>query len=115
MFVGAIGESVFFPRQPKVDELEWQFDSYVNQTGCSGAHNELSCLRGKNSSLLQEYNSQYPYPGRNSSPVFYWTPTVDGELVPDYPYVLFEQGRFIHVPIIFGDDTDEVSLAVQLL
>ncbi|KFZ18670.1 hypothetical protein V501_01087 [Pseudogymnoascus sp. VKM F-4519 (FW-2642)] len=92
LFVGSIGESVFFSAQPKVPELEWQFDRYVNNTGCSDSTDQLECLRALDTEILQAAN---------------WTPTIDGHFIQDYPYVLFEKGKFIHVPIIFGNDNDE--------
>lgn len=33
-------------------------------------------------------------------------PVIDYDLIPDYTYRLFQQGRFVHVPTIFGDDTN---------
>ncbi|TVY53922.1 Lipase 3 [Lachnellula cervina] len=107
LFVGGIGESVFFPAQPQVSELEWQFSRYVNDTGCAGSPDELMCLRSKDLTVLQEANVATPFPGRPAAPRFYWTPTIDGDFIQDYPYRLIEQGRFVKVPIIFGDDTDE--------
>ncbi|TVY39962.1 Lipase [Lachnellula subtilissima] len=107
LFVGAIGESVFFPAQPQVSELEWQFSNYVNDTGCSASPDELMCLRSKDITTLQEANVATPFLGRTAAPRFYWTPTIDGDFIQDYPYRLIEQGKFVKVPIMFGDDTDE--------
>ncbi|KAI0399665.1 Alpha/Beta hydrolase protein [Xylaria palmicola] len=49
LFVGAVGESVFFPAQPRVGELEWQFDLVLRRTGCDSvaADGAMACLRGK--------------------------------------------------------------------
>lgn len=33
-------------------------------------------------------------------------PTIDYDLITDYTYRLFQQGRFVKVPTIFGDDTN---------
>lgn len=41
--------------------------------------------------------------------MFYWTPCIDGNFIQESPYSLFEQGKFVKVPIIFGDDTNEGS------
>ncbi|KAF4632485.1 hypothetical protein G7Y89_g5636 [Cudoniella acicularis] len=109
LFVGGIGESVFFPTQPEVSNLEWQFERYANATGCAGSPDELECLRSKDVATLQSANIASPYPGRSASPRFYWTPTIDGVFIQDYPYRLIEQGKFVKVPIMFGDDTDEGS------
>ena len=101
LFVGAIGESVFFPTQPKVSELEFQFTDYANAAGCSGA-DQLACLRSKDSATLQKANTGFAYPGRPNGPIFPYSPCIDGDYIRDYPYKLFEQGKFIKVPIIFG-------------
>jgi carboxylesterase type B len=102
LFVGGIGESVFFPAQPQVSELEWQFERYANNTGCAGSNDELECLRSKDITILQAANVATPFPGRRSAPLFYWTPTIDGDFIQDYPYRLIQQGKFVKVPIIFG-------------
>jgi hypothetical protein len=74
----------------------------VNASGCSGTTDELKCLRSKDTTALQLANVPHPYPGHSLAPLFYWTPTIDGDFIQDYPYCLFEQGRFVKVPIIFG-------------
>lgn len=60
------------------------------------------CLRSKDLTVLQEANVATPFPGRPAAPRFYWTPTIDGDFIQDYPYRLIEQGKFVKVPIIFG-------------
>lgn len=118
LFVGGIGESVFFPAQPFVADLEWQFDRVLAQTGCDDNDNDndndpMACLRGKDTATLQQAaNIPSAFPGRPSSssssslPLFYWTPCVDGELLRDLPYKLFERGEFVDVPVIMGTTTD---------
>jgi hypothetical protein len=113
LFVGGIGESVFFPTQPQVSELEWQFERYANATGCSGTTDQLQCLRSKDTIVLQAANIPSPYPGSNSAPNFYWTPTIDGDFIQDYPYRLIEQGKFVKVPIIFGGKAKRLPLAIK--
>lgn len=44
--------------------------------------------------------------------MYLYGPTIDGSLVEDYTYRLFEQGRFIKVPVIFGDDINEGTIFV---
>lgn len=116
LFVGAISESLFFPAQPYVAELEWQFDRIVQAVGCdAGAYGKgdtaMSCLRHKDMAALQALNIAAAFPGRTAppNPLFYWTPCVDGELIPDLPYVMFESGRFLKMPVMFGTDTDGMS------
>lgn len=109
LFVGAIGESVFMPWQPHVSELEWQFTRFSTSAGCSNATNELTCLRGLSQEFLQPLNKASHFPNGTSSPLFYWTPAIDGDLLRDYPMRMIAAGKIIKVPIMFGDDTDEGS------
>ncbi|KAI0429233.1 Alpha/Beta hydrolase protein [Xylaria sp. FL1042] len=113
LFAGAVGESVFFPAQPFVDELEWQFNLTLQRTGCDdgadGDDGAMACLRSKSTEDLQAANIPATFPGAPamSSPLFFWTPCVDGDLLRDLPYLLFERGQFIDVPVIMGSTTDE--------
>ncbi|KAI0450512.1 alpha/beta-hydrolase [Xylaria acuta] len=113
LFVGAVGESVFFPAQPFVHELEWQFDLVLKRTGCDGNYSEsdeaIACLRGKPTEVLQAANVPAAFPGAPAAPdpLFFWTPCVDGALLPDLPYRLFDRGAFVDVPVIMGSTTDE--------
>ncbi|KAI0117388.1 alpha/beta-hydrolase [Daldinia grandis] len=119
LFVGAVGESPFFPAQPTVADLEWQFDVVLSQTGCVEEEEEeedpMSCLRSKDTATLQQSaNIPSPFPGRpglpSPLPLFYWTPCIDGALLPAPPSTLFAQGSFIDVPIIMGTTTNEGSV-----
>ncbi|KAI0895023.1 alpha/beta-hydrolase [Annulohypoxylon nitens] len=111
LFVGGVGESVFFPWQPPLSDLEWQYDLVLNQTGCDSDVDPLSCLRGLDTATLQPLNTRSPFPGRpglpTPLPLFYWTPCVDGDLLRDLPYVLFDRGEYIPVPVIMGTTTNE--------
>ncbi|EAQ90906.1 hypothetical protein CHGG_02841 [Chaetomium globosum CBS 148.51] len=113
LFVGAMSQANFFPAQPFVEELEYQFDRVVRQTGCGQLHpsQQMACLRGKDVAVLQAANYAQPFPGRPDPPVplFYWTPCVDGDLLRDLPYRLFEKGHFIDVPVMFGTSTNGAS------
>ncbi|OTA94416.1 hypothetical protein M434DRAFT_71238 [Hypoxylon sp. CO27-5] len=111
LFVGGVGESVFFPAQPPVADLEWQFDRLLSQAGCDGESDPMSCLRGIDTTTLQSVNLPSPFPGRPNPPaplpLFYWTPCIDGILLRDIPYVLFSRGEYVNVPLIMGTTTDE--------
>ncbi|KAI0842892.1 alpha/beta-hydrolase [Hypoxylon sp. FL0890] len=111
LFIGGVGESVFFPAQPPVSDLEWQFDRLLSQTGCDGASDPMSCLRSIDTKTLQSVNVPSPFPGRPNPPaplpLFYWTPCIDGTLLRDLLYNLFSRGEYINVPLIMGTTTDE--------
>lgn len=119
LFIGAISESLFFPAQPYLNELEWQFEEVVTKLGCdlqsysTSEGDQMACLRSKDMLALQALNIPSPFPGRSSDiPLFFWSPCVDGELIRDLPYKLFQTGRFIMVPTMFGTCTDEGSTFV---
>ncbi|KAI8962706.1 alpha/beta-hydrolase [Daldinia sp. FL1419] len=112
LFVGAVGESPFFPAQPTVADLEWQFDLVLSQTGCANEQDPMSCLRSKDTTTLQQLaNIPSAFPNRpgppDPLPLFYWTPCIDGSLLPDSPSVLFSQGSFVDVPIVMGTTSNE--------
>lgn len=111
LFTAAIAESVFFPAQPYVPQLEYQFDRLTAAVGCSTAADQLQCLRQKDATTLQAQNIPSAFPGRTAAPVplFYWTPCIDGDFLQDLPYNLFATGRFIGVPLLMGNDNDEGS------
>lgn len=111
LFTAAIAESVFFPAQPYVPQLEYQFDRLTSATGCATAPDQLECLRLLDTATLQAQNIPSPFPGRTAAPVplFYWTPCIDGDFLQDLPYNLFAQGKFLTVPLLFGNDANEGS------
>ncbi|KLU87663.1 acetylcholinesterase [Magnaporthiopsis poae ATCC 64411] len=113
LFVGGIIESLFFPAQPYLSDLEWQFDRLTSRIGCDTAEDadRVACLRGKSTRELQLANVGSPFPGQPQSPLplFYWTPCVDGDLIRHLPYTMFERREVIRVPLIIGTDTDEGS------
>lgn len=109
LFHGAIIESVFFPRQARPEELEFQYQQYLKAAGC----NDLQCLRAANSSVLQQANVARPYPGRNISALYPFGPCRDGDLIRDDLYAEFRAGHFLSVPVLIGDDTNEGTYFVS--
>lgn len=92
-----------------ISEQEWQYERFANETGCSAADNALNCLQALPIESIQASNVVSPFPGGSTSPlpVAVWLPVIDHDLIPDQLYTLFEQGRFIRVPTLVGDDTNE--------
>ncbi|KAI1641609.1 alpha/beta-hydrolase [Daldinia loculata] len=77
------------------------YDNIVDQVNCNLVPDTLECLR------TIDYETLYPF--LNSSvvpgPGFY--PTVDGDVLPNYPSELLRAGRFAHVPHIYGTVSDD--------
>lgn len=109
LFVGAVAESTFWPTQRTVAEMEFQYKRFVKDVGCDDASDALDCLRSVDIQTIQKYNVDKPFPGGSKSPapLWYFLPVVDGGLVPDRLYRLFEQDRLVHVPLIVTDDSNE--------
>ena len=92
----------------QVHELDFQFNDFVNKSGCSNSKDHLACLRSKDLATLQAANTaRAPFPGTEGIPNFSYTPCIDGDLLEDYPNRLYQRGKFVRVPVMMGDDTDE--------
>lgn len=112
LFAGAVAESPFFPTQRTVAESEAQFDRFVIDTECYTAPDALACLRAAPLADVQRANVALPFPGAGgvNPPLWSWLPVTEddpGALVPDRLYESFAAGRFVKVPLMVGDDTDE--------
>ncbi|KFA66483.1 hypothetical protein S40285_00770 [Stachybotrys chlorohalonatus IBT 40285] len=113
LFVGAIAESIFFPSQPYVSDLEYQYERTMLAAGCAAAADRMKCLRAKSMRSLQRINRPSPFPSQTIDPLFYWTPCIDGEFLQDLPYVLYETGRFIKVPLLTGACTNGKQILIH--
>ncbi|GAD92661.1 triacylglycerol lipase [Paecilomyces variotii No. 5] len=112
LFHAAVAESQSFAGMFDVEGSQFAYDNLVDRTGCTDSKDTLACLRKLDTNSLQKQNIMTPFPGAKIAPLYMYGPTVDNDLVPDYTYALFEQGRFIKVPVIFGDDTNEGTIFV---
>ena len=107
LFQATAAESQSFPIQLTVAESQYQYDTLVQTSGCNATSATLSCLRKLSAAQLQAVNFNFPVPGGVGTPLYSYTATIDGGYVSDYTYRLFALGKFIHVPAIWGDDTNE--------
>ncbi|KAF7712258.1 Carboxylic ester hydrolase [Penicillium ucsense] len=112
LFVGAAAESQSFANMLDVKGSQFVFDRLASRTGCEKSADPFACLRKLDIGTLQAQNIVSPYPGAPGNPLYLYGPTVDGDLVPDYTLKLFNQGKFIKVPVIFGDATNEGTVFV---
>lgn len=93
-----------------VEESQYQYDNLVIRTGCVDEEDTLACLRSLSATFLQENNYNTPSPGAQVAPLFMYGPVIDNDFVQNYTYGAFEQGRFVRLPAIFGDDTNEGTI-----
>ncbi|KAL2004987.1 hypothetical protein VTN00DRAFT_2837 [Thermoascus crustaceus] len=112
LFHAAAAESQSFAGMMNADESQFAYNNLVIRTDCASSEDTLECLRNLDADALQQQNINTPYPKAQIDPLYMYGPTIDGDLVPDYTYRLFQQGRFIKVPVIFGDDTNEATIFV---
>ncbi|KAK5994188.1 Lipase 1 [Cladobotryum mycophilum] len=106
LFAGAIAESPFWPTQRTVNEMEFQYVQLQLNSGCE----DLACLRSLDVAQLLNASNIYPFPNAAADapkPLWYWLPVIDGDMITDHFYNLFNKNQFIHVPFLVGDDTDE--------
>ena len=85
--------------------MEFQYQRLLNTTSCA----DLNCLRSVDIATFMASTKNSPFPEGSPSPIplWYWLPVIDNDLVLDHMYNMFESGRFIKVPLLVGDDTDE--------
>ncbi|RAL07457.1 putative triacylglycerol lipase [Aspergillus homomorphus CBS 101889] len=107
LFHAAAAESQSFATMLTANESQFAYNNLVIRTGCASEEDTLSCLRELDTASLQRQNIGTPLPDAQKPPLYFYAPSIDGDLVPDYTYRQFSQGHFIKVPVIFGDVTNE--------
>jgi cholinesterase len=107
LFHAAAAESVSFATVLTPEESQYQYDALALRLGCTGGiASTLACLRSKTAVELQENNFNIPYPGAEAAPRYMYNPVIDGDFIRELTYTAFEEGSFIKVPVIIGDDTN---------
>ena len=116
LFHQTIAESQSFGAIRTVAESQYQYDELVERVGCSknqtGGADTLACLRKVPIATLQYENINTPFPGQKRNPLFPYNPTLDHDFLTEVTIALFEQGKFVNVPAIYGNPTDEGTIFV---
>ncbi|OJD31316.1 triacylglycerol lipase [Diplodia corticola] len=107
LFQATAAESQSFGTVLTYNESQFMYDNLVIRTGCASSIDTLACLRSLPVAALQAENFNTPLPGAQNAPLYMYSTTIDYDLVPDYTYRLFAQGKFIHMPTLWGDVTNE--------
>lgn len=105
LFHAAAAESVSFATVYTIEQSQWQFDNLAIRLGCVGTH-PVACLRNKTAVEIQNVNYNIPFPGAAAPPLYMYNPVIDGDFIRALTYTAFEEGNFVKVPVIFGDDTN---------
>lgn len=113
LFRGAIMDSGSITPTEPVDGVKAQgiFDTVVESAGCTSAANtsKLECLRELDyDTFLSASNSVPTYLGYDSL-AFSYAPRPDGRTLTASPEVLAQTGKYAAVPIIIGNQENEVS------
>lgn len=89
-----------------MEESQYQYDELVKRTECdietTGSNKTLDCLRSLSTIKIQGQNYGMPFPGTTRNPLFAYNPTLDYDLIPDYTLNLFDSGRYLKLPAIYG-------------
>ncbi|KAK4951517.1 hypothetical protein LTR10_010493 [Elasticomyces elasticus] len=107
LFHATAAESQSFSALRTVPENQFAYDNLVIRTGCVNSADTLACLRGLTATQLQQQNFNTPFPGAQQAPLYMYGPTLDFDFITDYTYRAYEQGAYVRVPAIAGDDTNE--------
>ena len=112
LFHGSIAESQSFGAIRTVAESQYQYDDLVSRTNCGGSKDTLACLRNLDNQTLQTQNIRTRFPGTTADPLFAYNPTIDNDFVQDYTFNLFSSGKFVKLPAIYGDVSNEGTVFV---
>lgn len=102
LFRAAIMESggpIQFAPQLTADSHDDRYQSLLAAVGCVNVADHLGCLRALPFNKLSN--------AINSTAFYQWFPVLDGDFNARYASLQFEDGDFVHVPIIIGANSDE--------
>ncbi len=106
LFHATAAESQSFGAIRTVPESQYQYDELVTRTKCrledTGSKDTFSCLRGLSIKSLQKQNIKTKFPNTAMVPLFPYNPAIDNDFIQNYTFSLFEAGRFVRVPAIYG-------------
>ena len=131
LFHAAAASSQSFGKKLTLQQSQYQYDNLASQTGCdkdvgkcecpSGrrANSTFECMKCCSAETLLKYSDPIPYTTNSrgkstdgssqstTKELYMWGPVVDKKLVPDFLERLYHQGRFVKVPVIYGNDNNE--------
>ena len=110
LFHATAAESQSFSGLRTVAQNQFAYDNLVIRTNCASTEDTLSCLRSLSAKELQKQNINTPFPGAQNAPLYMYGPTLDYDFISDYTYRAYAEGKFVKVPAIGGDDTNEGTI-----
>jgi carboxylesterase type B len=113
LFRGAIMDSGSITPTEPVDGVKAQgiFDTVVEAAGCASVEDsaKLDCLRGVDYDTFAKASNSVPSYLSYTSLAFSYAPRQDGRVLTDSPEVLVETGKYVAVPMIIGNQENEVG------
>jgi len=110
LFHATAAESQSFSALRTVNASQFMYDNLVIRAGCASSIDTLACLRSLNATALQAVNINTPFPGAQQPPLYMYGPTLDYDFISDYTYRAYAEGKFVKLPAIYGDDTNEGTI-----
>ncbi|KAI8071515.1 Alpha/Beta hydrolase protein [Gongronella butleri] len=88
--------TMFGYRKPEL--FQDSYDTLAKKAGCTNSQESLDCLRNVDLSTLLS--------AMNTTGITF-NPTLDGDVISQYPRDLLKQGKFMKIPILLGGNMDE--------
>ncbi|KAL1760978.1 Alpha/Beta hydrolase protein [Schizophyllum commune] len=109
LFRGAIFESGSTTSVSVVDAPYYNtvYDGMVELSGCSSASDSFECMRTADYEVLYNASVALAADKETYGTRRVWGVTIDGEIIPDPPSKLTDEGKIAPIPFIQGDVRDE--------
>jgi len=107
LFHATAAESQSFSALRTVNDSQFMYDNLSIRADCASSNDTLACLRSLSATALQAVNINTPFPGAQQPPLYMYGPTLDFDFISDYTYRAYAEGKFVKLPAIYGDDTNE--------
>ncbi|KAI0017585.1 putative carboxylesterase [Xylariomycetidae sp. FL0641] len=109
LFAGVIGDAVAWNVGAYPNDTQPHFDMFSAQMGCANATDQMACLRAVDAETVLTFDRAAAPPAGVPTPMaaMWFEPLIDGGFVPAPQQDLFAAGRFVKVPAIVGDATNE--------
>ncbi|KAI1253232.1 hypothetical protein MGN70_005440 [Eutypa lata] len=80
LFRQALASSPFWPKTYRVDdpEVQWQYDTLANLTGCAGGPDSLACLKEADVQAIRDASLVIIDAHKYTTATFGWGPVIDG-------------------------------------
>lgn len=106
LFHATAAESQAFAAIRTVAESQYQYNELADRTKCSskGKCKEeiFKCLQDLDIVKLHKANIRTKFPGTDQVPIFAYNPCLDNDFIQSYTYDLFNSGKFVKLPAIYG-------------